>query len=109
MTAWYIAEETSSNQSLHVPQILSHWSEVVFIKHGESVTTLLKINTGVPQGRVLGPILYLLFTYDLPVSKDVAVGTFADGTAILSFASNAILASKNLQESLNHISYWMNI
>ena len=64
-----------------------------FVKHDENVTNLFQIKAGVPQGSVLGPILYLLFTYDLPISNNVVIGTFADGTAILASACNATSAS----------------
>lgn len=36
---------------------------------------------GIPQGNHLGPVLYLLFTSDIPVMEDMAIVTFADGTA----------------------------
>ena len=79
-----------------------------FVKHGEKVTNLFQIKAGVPQGSVLGPILYLLFTYDLPISNNVVIGTFADDTAILASACNATSASHKLQESLNEITQWLN-
>lgn len=38
---------------------------------------------GVPQGAVLSPKLYCIFTYDVPEPAECEVGIFADDTAIL--------------------------
>ena len=48
----------------------------------------------------MGPILYILFTSNLPVSSDVLIGTFADDTAPKK-------ASAKLQNSLNEITAWL--
>jgi len=52
------------------------------VKFGEVVTQLKDINSGVPQGSMLGPVLYLLYTADLPVAQDTTA-TYANDTAIL--------------------------
>ena len=77
------------------------------VKIGISTTTLHLIEIGVAQGSVLGPILYLLFTYDLPTLSGVLIGTFGDDTVILSTAHNPHIASAKLQRSLNDISQWL--
>ena len=71
---------------------------------GISTTILHQIETGVLQGSVLGPILYLLFYYDLPTLNGVLIGTFADDTAILSTAQYPHNVSAKLQRSWNDIS-----
>jgi hypothetical protein len=47
------------------------------------VSPLFPINSGVLQGSVLGPMLYLLFTSDLPQTPNITIGTFADDIVIL--------------------------
>lgn len=41
------------------------------------------INLRVPQGSVLGPVLYVLFTFDISSRTKTTVGTSADDSAIL--------------------------
>lgn len=52
---------------------------------GEAMTELYPVTAEVPQGSVLGSLLYLLYTANLPMRFSVMIGTFADDTAILTF------------------------
>lgn len=78
-----------------------------FVKMQDDQSTLNSIDAGVPQGSVLGPILYLLYTADLPISEKTTLSTFADDTAIMSSHSNANSASIHLQNHLNQIENWL--
>jgi len=73
--------------------------------NGEIVTQLKEINSGVPEGSI-GPMLYVLYTADLPVCLCFTTATYADDTAVLAAHNNHIEASSRLQESLHHIQRW---
>lgn len=77
------------------------------VKFQDEQTKLFEINAGVPQGSVIGPLLYLLYTADMPTSRLTLTATFADDTAILASHYNPEIASQRLQNSLNTIVTWL--
>jgi hypothetical protein len=74
--------------------------------HEEAITEWKDISTGVPQGSVLGPILYLLYTADIPNNDNITLAMFADDTAILSTRNSQLIATDNLQRSIHNIFAW---
>lgn len=54
----------------------------------------------VPQESVKGAVLYLIYTYDLPLAKNVHMVTFADDSAVLASHENPANAFNMLQQSL---------
>jgi hypothetical protein len=65
------------------------------------------IHSGVPQGSILGPFLYVLYTSDLPTFRGTTLGTFADDTAIFATHEDPRIASLNLQEHISSIEKWL--
>jgi uncharacterized protein YaaR (DUF327 family) len=61
----------------------------------------------VPQGSILGPLLYVLHTSALPTSRETTLGTFADDTAIFATHEDPTIDSLNLQEHLDIIEKWL--
>ena len=55
---------------------------------GDSFSEVLKIVSGVPQGSVLGPILFLLFVNDLPDNIKSRILLFADDLKLIANAMN---------------------
>ncbi|KAL4107965.1 hypothetical protein QTP88_018234 [Uroleucon formosanum] len=74
--------------------------------HKEAITEWKDISAGVPQGSVLGPILYLLYTADIPNDDNITLAMFADDTAILSTRNSQFTATDNLQKSIDNIFAW---
>ena len=77
------------------------------VKYNEETTRWFPIKGGVPQGSVLGPTLYLLYTADLPTTQDIITATYADDTAILTSHSDADIAANQIQNYLNEAQKWL--
>ena len=86
---------------------LSNCNQYVSINGYES--GLAAINCGVPQGSVLGPLLFLLYINDLNQAiKFCKVHHFADDTNLLRLSNSIKKLSKLVNTDLKHLLNWLN-
>ena len=64
-----------------------------------------KVTSGVPQGSVLGPTLFIYFINDLPLMTTVETKIFADDTKVYTKIENQQDANK-LQETIDNMHQW---
>jgi len=53
----------------------------------------------------LGPVLYSIFTADLPVSDQTLTATYADDTAILASRTDPLIAGRHLQQHMDKLEH----
>lgn len=67
------------------------------------------LNTaGVPQGSILGPLLYILYTHDMPKNPKSKLSIYADDTFIYCTIKNTKLGTKYLQQHLKQLEKYNN-
>ena len=76
------------------------------VKHEGEYSDLKSIRAGVPQGSVLGPLLYLIYTNDVPQNNETSIATFADDTAILAVGDTIEESTNKLQNAINEVCNW---
>ena len=64
------------------------------------------IAAGVPQGSPLSPMLFNIYTSDLPTHRHTCIATFADDTAIFSTNKSLRFAQLWMQQHLDAIAHW---
>ena len=92
---WITAYLTGRRQRVQVDGEVSEW---------------LQIPAGVPQGSVLGPLLFLAYTIDLPdfcITANTSCSQFADDTALVASASSFDVAHDHLQRAVTNAATWL--
>lgn len=80
-----------------------------FVKINNHKSTTLQLNTGVPQGSILGPILFSLYINDLPsICDQCETLLYADDTVIFTSGKNADEVAVKLTQAMSKITSWLN-
>ena len=82
------------------------------VKIGDARSRPIKVDIGVPQGSILGPLLFIMYTKDLQAIADkynLGIHLFADDTQIYTCFETETLQSvtKRLQDCIGDIKNWM--
>nr|XP_047141317.1 uncharacterized protein LOC124816251 [Hydra vulgaris] len=75
---------------------------------GDTVSYWLPVISGVPQGSVLGPLLFLIFINDLPDQVKNPIKLYANDSKIINVIKNPN-DSISLQNDINNIMAWSSI
>lgn len=84
--------------------VLSFLSERSFnVCIGETKSREVNINAGCPQGSCLSPVLYNIYTADIPSFSGCITSIFADDTSILSSDIYSVNIINNLESALTEL------
>lgn len=78
------------------------------VKINGTVSSFSEIQTGVPQGTILGPLLFILYINDLLIElPEGIILSFADDTAVISTGKTWNVVETQMNNYLNEINNWL--
>jgi hypothetical protein len=102
----YVKNDNTVN---FLKSFLNDRSQCVFLNGSSS--NFGNITVGVPQGSILGPLLFCLFINDLPLCIDskVTCEMFADDSSLHSISSEIKTLQNDLQTGLSNVGDWCTV
>ena len=88
-----------------IKSYLSNRKHLVKVNNTES--SFLTLDIGVPQGSVLGPLLFLIFINDLPHATNFKVKLFADDTLLSMESDNLKDLEDDVNREINKVHKWL--
>ena len=88
---WFTDYLNSRKQRVVLPGVFSHWTD---------------LKAGVPQGSILGPLLFLIYINDIVRNINSSIRLFADDTSLYIIVENPIQAATLLNVDLSQIYTW---
>lgn len=77
------------------------------VKFNNSLSNIKNVNYGVPQGSILGPILFTIYVNEIfKVVRHSNILMYADDVVLITNHKNLSNAEKLMQEDLNRIAIW---
>ena len=70
-------------------------------------SSLAEVEFGVPQGSILGPLLFLLFINDLPYATNLYIKLFADDTFLCAQNKNFASLQREVNTELDKVFVWL--
>ena len=81
-----------------------------YVFYNGETSDVLEITCGVPQGSVLGPLLFLIYINDLPnISEKLQFFLFADDTNIYYESKDLKELEKTVNGELKKLTLWLNV
>jgi hypothetical protein len=73
---------------------------------GGEESTIKYTNAGVPQGSILGPLLFLIFINDIVDDLENEIFLFADDASLMNIFEHLLQASASINRDLQRLSNW---
>ena len=89
---WVTSYLTDRKQAVWIDHVMSEW---------------LDVTVGVPQGSILGPLMFIIFANDLPHSLTCQLDTYADDSTLTSTKRTVEELNDEMNENCALVSDWM--